>query len=192
MSASNKALLIFIAIVAFAIGAAINSARISDAIDSDTLLTAQLNEVAPDSTPDEPQYSANSINNLLGKKLTLVNFWASWCAPCREEMPLFEAFYQQAKAQGFEIIGVAIDSPEKAKPMLDSMGITYPILYAERTGMEVMESAGNPQGLLPYSLILDENGNVIEQVLGTVHAPQITNWLSSVNINATLSSPSSK
>lgn len=189
MSASNKALLVFIAIVAFAVGAAINSARVSDDIDSDTLLSAQLNEVASDSTPDEPQYSANTINNLLGEKLTLVNFWASWCAPCREEMPLFEAFYQQAKSQGFEVIGVAIDSPDKAKPMLDSMGITYPILYAERTGMEVMESAGNPQGLLPYSLILDKNGTVIEQVLGTVHEPQILEWLSSVNINVTLASP---
>jgi len=183
MSANNKALIIFIAIVAFAIGIAINHNHVSDDIDSDTLLAAQLNAVTPDSTPDQPQYSASTINDLLGKKLTLVNFWASWCAPCREEMPLFESFYQRAKSQGFEIIGVAIDNPDKAKPMLDSMGITYPILYAERTGMEVMESAGNTHGLLPYSLLLDENGNVIEQVLGIVHEPQIYKWLSSVDIN---------
>ena len=188
MSASNKALLIFIAVVAFAIGIAINSSHDHDEINSDTLLSAQLNVVAPESTPDDLQYSADTINNLLGGKLTLVNFWASWCAPCREEMPLFETFYQQAKSQGFEVIGVAIDSPDKAKPMLDSMGITYPILYAERTGMDVMASAGNPHGLLPYSLILDEDGNVVDQLLGTVHSPKMVEWLSTAGITTNLSS----
>ena len=58
------------------------------------------------------------------------------------------------------------------------MDITYPIFYAEKTGMTVMETAGNPQGLLPYSLLLDEEGRVIEQVLGKVDEQQIAGWLS--------------
>ena len=66
--------------------------------------------------------------------------------------------------------------------MLDSMGITYPILYAELTGMEVMSSSGNPQGLLPYSLILDSDGKIVEQVLGLVHEKQIVDWLKPVGI----------
>lgn len=187
MSASNKALIIFIAIVAFFIGATLNSARVSDEIDSQTLLRAELSLPMPVASNEasEQQYSPETINNLLGEKITLVNFWASWCAPCREEMPLFEAMYSLAKNQGFTIVGVAIDNPSNAQPMLDSMGITYPILYAEKTGMDVMASAGNPQGLLPYSLLIDAKGNVIDQILGAVHENDIRAWLNDANIDIT-------
>jgi len=146
-------------------------------------LLSVLRSILPASTEfDDPQYSPDSIKNLLGDKITLVNFWASWCAPCREEMPLFEAMYQRAKSKGFEVVGIAIDSPDNAKPMLDSMGISYPILYAQQTGMTVMESAGNPQGLLPYTLLLDENGEVIDQILGLVHEKDIIAWLTGAGI----------
>lgn len=166
MSSNNKALLVMVALLALIIGAALNSARVSDQIDTRALLSARLlNGDASD-----------SVENNLGQ-LTIVNFWASWCAPCRKEMPMFESLYRANKARGFEIIGVAIDSPERAQPMLDSMDITYPILYAEQTGMKVMESAGNPDGFLPYSLLLDANGDVLDQVLGEIHQEQIQTWL---------------
>lgn len=166
MTANNKALIAMIAVVAFVIGTAVNSARVSDNIDSQQLLRAELIQNG----------KTASIGDQLGR-LTLVNFWASWCAPCREEMPIFETMYRRAKDDGFQIIGVAIDSQEKAQPMLDSMDITYPIFYAEMAGMAVMDSAGNPQGLLPYSLLLDSDGQIIDQVLGTIDAEQISTWL---------------
>lgn len=184
MTANNKVLLVFIAIVAFVIGAALNSAQVSDDIQTELLLNAELRET----NPSNGQESVGRITNKLGE-LTLVNFWASWCAPCREEMPVFESIYRAASKNGFQIIGVAIDSVEKAQPMLDSMDITYPILYAEQTGMEIMESAGNPQGLLPYSLLLDKNGDVIEQVLGRIDEKMISSWLAAANISFQPSSP---
>ena len=167
MSNHTKILFALIAVVAFVVGFAINKSRVSDVIDSQALLRAKLD------------YESNpaSIDAHLGK-VTLVNFWATWCTPCREEMPVFEMMYRAAKTDGFQVIGVAIDNPETAQPMLDSMDITYPIFYAEKTGMTVMETAGNPQGLLPYSLLLDEEGRVIEQVLGKVDEQQIAGWLS--------------
>jgi len=166
MSSQNKILIALIAITAFVIGMALNSAQVSDEIDASGLLNAKL------STEDGPV----TVNDRLGK-LTLVNFWASWCAPCREEMPVFEMMYRSANPNGFQIIGIAIDSPEKAEPMLNSMDITYPILYAEQTGMEIMELSGNPQGLMPYSLLLDENGRMVDQVLGKIDEQQIVEWL---------------
>ena len=167
MSSQNKILFSLISIVAFTIGIAIYSLRVNGEVDTNALLTAKLQK--PDGT--------GSIQEHLGE-LTLVNFWASWCAPCREEMPIFEMMYRGAKQDGFQVIGIAIDSPEKAQPMLDSMNITYPILYAENVGMQMMSNSGNPQGLMPYSLLVDKEGNVLEQVLGKIDERQIAAWLS--------------
>jgi len=186
VSIANKISIVVIAVFAFAIGAYINSARVDDGANSSALLSAELQQANSKSTPDQAEYTVGRVNDLLGEKLTLVNFWASWCAPCREEMPLFESVYQASNTKGFQVIGVAIDSYDKAKPMLDSMGISYPILYAEKTGMDVMSSAGNSQGLLPYSLILDSDGEIVEQVLGLVREAQMVEWLQSVNIDLNL------
>jgi len=166
MSNQNKVLLAAVALVAFLIGAAINSARVSEVSSVSELLSAKL--LTGDGQPQTTQQN-------LGK-FTLVNFWASWCSPCRREMPLFEAVYQREKAAGFQIIGIAIDDPSKAQPMLDSMGITYPILYAEQTGMKLMELSGNELGAMPYSVLLDRNGNVLDQKLGEIHEPQLNAW----------------
>lgn len=166
MTANTKVLIFMAAVVAFVIGIALNSARVDSDVISTPLLKAELIQNG----------ESVVVGDTLGK-LTLVNFWASWCAPCRQEMPLFEAMYRANSANGFQVIGIAIDSPEKAQAMLDSMDISYPILYAEKTGNQLMETTGNPQGLLPYTLLLDEKGQVIDQVLGTIHEPQIANWL---------------
>jgi len=166
MSNQNKILLAAVALVAFIIGAAINSARVTEVSEASELLNAKLL-----SSDGEPQ----SAKQHLGKT-TLVNFWASWCSPCRREMPLFQAIYEREKSNGFEIIGIAIDDPSKTQAMLDSMGITYPILYAKQTGMTLMEIAGNELGAMPYSLLLDEQGRVLDQKLGEIHEPQLTAW----------------
>jgi thiol-disulfide isomerase/thioredoxin len=169
MNTSSKALLPIIAIAAFAVGVIVNSAQLDSDIDSQTLLAAQL--------LSDPVTNKNEAVGDYLKELTLINFWASWCTPCREEMPVFEVMVQSNAALGFQVIGIAIDSPEKAQPMLDSMGITYPILYAEQTGMLLMEASGNPQGLLPYSLLLNSEGKVLEQRLGKIHLQDISIWI---------------
>lgn len=184
MSAQNKVLICLAAIIAFIIGMTVNQARVSDDVDTSSLLTAQLLVSDPIKEPTEDtigdsftnvEDSLASVEDSLGE-LTLVNFWASWCAPCREEMPLFETMYRQLQPNGFVVIGIALDSPDKTQPMLDSMDITYPILYAEESGNAIMETVGNPQGLLPYSLLLDKNGKLLEQVLGQIHQHQIDDW----------------
>ena len=107
----------------------------------------------------------------------MINFWATWCTPCRQEMPLFESMYQLHQTNGFNVIGIALDSASKAQPFLDSMDISYPILYAEQTGMVIMEENGNPAQLLPYTLLVDKNGSVLEQKIGQVHEQDISAWI---------------
>ena len=157
MSASSKSLIIIIAVAAFLVGAYLNSAKVEDEFEVASLLSAQL-LVADGDTQKEV-----AVDSYIGE-LTLVNFWASWCAPCRHEMPAFEAMFRQHNAAGFGVIGIAIDNQENAQPMLDSMDITYPIMYAEQTGMQLMSNTGNPNGLLPFSLLLDKNGKVLDLI----------------------------
>jgi len=172
MTNQNKVLLLSIAIVAFVVGVAVNTSRTEPVSEASALLSAQLET----SDPSTGNVGTDSVQNQLAE-LTLVNFWATWCTPCRDEMPLFEAMYRLHQKDGFTIIGIAIDNPSRSQPFLDSMDISYPILYAENTGMQLLEKSGNPQGLLPYSLLLDKNGDVLDQVLGKIDEARIQAWL---------------
>lgn len=173
MTNQNKVLLLSIAIVAFVVGVAVNTSRTQPVSEASALLNAQLET----SDPSTGNVGTDSVQNQLAE-LNLVNFWATWCTPCREEMPLFEAMYRLHQKDGFTIIGVAIDNPSRSQPFLDSMDISYPILYAENTGMQLLEETGNGQGLLPYSLLLDKDGHVLDQVLGKIDEARIQAWLS--------------
>ncbi|MFT6406599.1 MAG: thiol-disulfide isomerase/thioredoxin [Arenicella sp.] len=173
MTNQNKVLLLFIAIVAFAVGIAVNTSRTEPVSEASVLLTAQLET----STPGTGASGTDTVENQL-TEVTLVNFWATWCSPCREEMPLFETMYRLHQKDGFTVVGVAIDNPSRSQPFLDSMDISYPILYAENTGMQLLEKTGNSQGLLPYSLLLNKDGKVLDQVLGKIDEAQIQAWLS--------------
>ena len=168
MTAANKVLLAFVALTALLIGLSIGSPKPQVVEDTATLLSADLFL--------QDGKSTGKLRNHL-KELTLVNFWATWCAPCREEMPMFEVLFNKHQQQGFTVLGVTIDSLDKAQPMLDSMAITYPIFYAEQTGMQLMASAGNPNGFLPYTLLLDPNGKILEQKIGILDHAAVNQWL---------------
>jgi thiol-disulfide isomerase/thioredoxin len=172
MTNQNKVLLIFIAIAAFSMGIAFNTPSTQPVSQAAALLSAKLET-------SDARTGASGVASVEDKltKLTLINFWATWCTPCREEMPLFEAMYRLHRSDGFSVIGVAIDNPSRSQPFLDSMDISYPIVYAEQTGMQLLEKTGNPQGLLPYSLLLDKDGIVLDQVLGKIDEAQIQAWL---------------
>ena len=175
MKSNTIVLVLIIALAAFGLGFALNTPTVSDDVSYPALLNARLLETT---SADGADTQATSIKDKL-TQLTLVNFCATWCAPCRHEMPMFESVFQRSQANndGFTIVGVTIDSVEKAIPMLNSMGITYPIVYAENTGMELMSVVGNTQGLLPYSLLLDAQGQVLEQKYGQVSEGDIDAWL---------------
>ena len=117
-----------------------------------------------------------SISEKLGK-LTLVNFWATWCAPCREEMPVFNAVFLQNRGKGFSVLGLTIDSSENTGKFVKQLGIEYPILMAEHEGWDLLGRTGNPKNLMPYSFLIDEKGVVLEQKLGTLHGDELQEWI---------------
>lgn len=94
-------------------------------------------------------------------RVVMVNFWAPWCPPCREEIPDFIELQERYGEHGLTIVGVAIDTQRNAQDYADTMGINYPILIAEETGIEVAKDFGNAVGALPYTVVLDRDGEVV-------------------------------
>jgi len=102
-----------------------------------------------------------SLSQWQGKVL-LVNFWATWCPPCREEIPVFLSLRKKFSSDGFEIVGISIDDAIKVKQYRRSMQIDYPLLDGEQSGMPLMVSLGNPTGGLPFSVLYDRSGDVVQ------------------------------
>ncbi|VWX37349.1 TlpA disulfide reductase family protein [Limnobacter sp. 130] len=127
-------------------------------------------------TFDTPQGGSLDLGALKGKVVVL-NFWATWCPPCVEEMPELDELYPQLQAQNIELIGIAIDSPSNVDQFLQKTPVNYPIVLAGMAGTELGKALGNQQGGLPFTVILDENGNKILTEAGRIQMSTITNAL---------------
>ena len=91
-------------------------------------------------------------------KVVLLNFWATWCPPCRREMPDFIEVYEQYKDKDFIVIGVGIDDEKRIADFVKQLQVSYPILVGGQTAMQVSQLYGNRSGALPYSILIDKNG----------------------------------
>lgn len=103
----------------------------------------------------------------------LCNFWATWCAPCREEIPLLVAARQQSLASGVEIVGIGIDSADKIRQFAEMYKINYPLLVADATALNLLRGLGNRTGGLPYTVALDRNGALAERHLGALKESEL-------------------
>ncbi len=100
-------------------------------------------------------------------KVIVLNFWATWCPPCREEIPLFIALQKQHGPEGVQIIGVATaDNTHTVAAYRQRMQMNYPILIGEDDAMQIMARYGNRLGSLPYTVIIDRNGSIVVRKLG--------------------------
>lgn len=99
-------------------------------------------------------------------QVLIVNFWATWCAPCREEIPVFVRLQERYGSQGLQFVGIAIDQPNKVAEFAKEFRINYPLLMGGLDTMELMREAGNRAGVLPYTLILDRKGNLVSREPG--------------------------
>ncbi len=91
-------------------------------------------------------------------KVILLNFWATWCPPCRKEIPAFIELQEQFGPQGFQVIGVAIDEKDAVEDYADGLGVNYPILIGNSAALDISTAYGNRFGQLPYSLVIDRQG----------------------------------
>jgi len=107
----------------------------------------------------------------------LCNFWATWCAPCREEVPMLVAAKQQWGASGFEVVGIGIDSADKIREFSKTYQVNYPVLIADGSALELLRRLGNRSGGLPYSVVVDRTGSIVRRHLGAMTAPDLRSVL---------------
>ena len=99
-------------------------------------------------------------------KVLVVNFWATWCEPCREEMPEFVKAQAALGAKGLQFVGIAIDQPDKIRRFSQDLKLNYPSLVGGYGALEVSKSFGNTIMALPFTLIIDREGQVAYTQLG--------------------------
>jgi thiol-disulfide isomerase/thioredoxin len=110
-----------------------------------------------------------------GKPLT-INFWATWCAPCIQEIPLLDAFFKTHQSQGWNVLGLALDNPPAVKTFLARKPVSYPIALVGLHGLELIKFLGNTEGGLPFSVMLNQQGDIIQRKLGALHEADLREW----------------
>jgi thiol-disulfide isomerase/thioredoxin len=110
----------------------------------------------------------------------LCNFWASWCAPCREELPLLEIAQREHASIGLQVVGIAIDTAANVAEYLKSVKISYPVLVAEGSAIELMHRLGNRSGLLPFSVMMNKAGRLHQRKLGAYSAAELSKELAAL------------
>jgi len=124
---------------------------------------------------DSPAGAPLALQAWQGRPL-LVNFWATWCPPCVEELPLLNAFYREQSGKGWQVLGLAVDQPAAVRRFLDKLPLAFPVGMAGLAGTELARSLGNPSGGLPYSVVFDRQGQVTHRKIGKLSAAELAQW----------------
>ncbi len=126
---------------------------------------------------DTPQGGKLSMQSLQGRPL-LLNFWATWCAPCVEELPLINDFYRQNKTNGWQVLGLAVDKLAPVQGFLKKMPLDFPVGMAGLAGAELGRGLGNVAGGLPFTVVFGADGEVLYRKMGRLHAEDLAKVLS--------------
>ena len=116
------------------------------------------------SLPD-PDRIAQAFSQWKGK-LLVVNFWATWCLPCREEMPGFSRLHSKYAAKGVQFVGIAFDSADKVKEFSEQTPVAYPLLIATASLMPLTAALGDAAGGLPFTVVIGRDGSLLQTRLG--------------------------
>lgn len=124
---------------------------------------------------DTPTGPRLALQSLRGQPL-LINFWATWCPPCVEELPLLSAFYQENKAKGWQVLGIAVDKLAPVQAFLGRQPLAFPVVLAGMEGLGLSRDLGNQAGGLPFSVLLGAHGSILHRKIGRLSEQDLKLW----------------
>ena len=113
-------------------------------------------------------------------KVLVVNFWATWCDPCREEMPQFVQAQREFGPKGLQFVGIAVDQRDKVIQFAKELGLNYPALIGGYDALELSKPLGNRLAALPFTIILDRDGHIAHTQLGPPKSGQLRSIVSNL------------
>lgn len=128
---------------------------------------------------DTPQGGHLALGTLRGRPL-LLNFWATWCAPCISELPLLDRFQIEQRAIGWQVVGLAIDNLAPVVEFLVQRPVSYPIALAGASGVELSRNLGNLGGTLPFTVVFNRSGEPFQHKLGVLQPVDLRRWVDSI------------
>jgi thiol-disulfide isomerase/thioredoxin len=140
-----------------------------------------ISEVPLQGIPIPEQLPPFTINNLQGKPTTaaawpgkslIMNFWATWCAPCQREVPLLKALSTEWAGRGIEVVGVAVDHVDKVQGFAEQFKIGYPLLVGEQDALDLASQLGLTSPVFPFTVFTDHRGRVVALFIGELHREQ--------------------
>jgi thiol-disulfide isomerase/thioredoxin len=126
-------------------------------------------------TLDTPKGGKLNTKTLLGRPL-LVNFWATWCPPCVEELPLINVFFAENSGKSFQVLGIAADTSQAVNQFTAKLPLKFPVVLAGMAGLQLSRNLGNLSGGLPFTVIFGDHGRAVHRKMGRVTPQDLVAW----------------
>ncbi len=125
----------------------------------------------------DPEGHELTVADWRGRPL-LVNFWATWCPPCVEELPMLNAFHAEHEPRGWQVFGLAVDRPSAVREFTQRLPLRFPVGMAGLAGTELSKTLGNVSGGLPFTVVFGRDGMVLHRKIGKVSESDLSQWAS--------------